>query len=858
MSAVLLLLLAIDLSLPLREPVPVFTVVLLVLLAAPLLARARVPSSVALLVAGIALGPHALNVLDRDATIVLLGTVGLLYIMFLAGLEIDLHEFKRHRTNSLAFGLLTFALPQTVGTAVGKGLGLGWPAAILLGSVFASHTLLAYPVVQRLGLQKERAVTTAVGATILTDTLALLLLAVIASGARAGGGVEPLVLLRLVGLLGALGGLVLWGLPRLGAWVLRTIAADPVSEFVFVLAAVFACALGAELIGVEPIIGAFLAGLALNRLVPEDGPLMNRIAFFGNALFIPFFLLSTGMLVNVDVFAGGGRAWVVTGAMVGVIVTTKGAAAWLTRPTLGYTAVEARVMFGLTVPQAAATLAAALVGFQVGLFDEAILNGTIAMVFVTCLVGPWVTERAGATLAAVAEARRPARTGAPARILVGVANPHTAERIVEVALLGREEGGSVQAVTVVAAGPDGGAVVQGERVLARAAAYAAGAAVSLPAHVRVGVNVPRTLARAASELRASALVMGWDGSAAATRLLFGSLPDRVLAETPAAVVVARGDAPASAIRRVLLAVPPLAELEPGFADALKLVLRLAARVGATIALVTPEPTRPAVARALSRLTPQVPIAPLALASWRELLSVMKAEARPGDAVVLVAARQGALSWRASLDRLPHALGRTFPEASLLVVYPAQVPASHLLPAGLTSAERAILDRLTPERIHIGLMPGSRDDLYRQVLASVPRERLGDALHALLPSASDVSPELRPGVVLDHARTDAVETPTLFVGVSAPGVSLPGGTAPVHAVLLFLAPAHVPPRRYVAWLGAVARLVRDDATVARLASASDADGVRAALLAAGHDAAPDAVPPSETRELDAGRGDGLPG
>ena len=827
----ILTLLAIDLSLPLREPVPVFTAVLLVLLAAPLLARVRVPSSVALLVAGIALGPHALNVLDRDATIVLLGTVGLLYIMFLAGLEIDLHEFKRHRRQSIAFGLLTFAIPQSIGTIVGRALGLGWPAAVLLGSVFASHTLLAYPVVQRLGLQKERAVTTAVGATILTDTLALLLLAVIASGARAGGGVDPLVLLRLVALLLTLGGLVLWGLPRLGAWVLRTVAVEPISEFVFVLAAVFACALGAELIGVEPIIGAFLAGLALNRLVPEDGPLINRIAFFGNALFIPFFLLSTGMLVDFDVFAGGTRAWIVTGAMLGVILTTKGLAAWLTRPTLGYTAVEARVLFGLTVPQAAATLAAALVGFQVGLFDEAILNGAIAMVFVTCLVGPWVTEKAGATLAAVAQARRPARDGVPARILVGVANPLTAERIVDVALLAREDGGSVQAVTVVTGGTDGGEVVQGERVLARAAAYAAGADVALAAHVRVGVNVPRTLARAASELRATALVMGWDGSAAATRLLFGSLPDRILAETPAAVVVARGEAPAVSIRRVLLVVPPLADLEPGFADALRLVLRLAARVGATLALVTPEPTRPAVARALERLRPEVPTVSLELDAWRGLMPTLQAALRPGDAVVLVAARQGALSWRSSLDRLPYTLGTTFRDASLLVVYPAQVPASVVLPAGLTSAERAILDRLTSERIRIGLASTSRVEIHRDLLGSLSSDAREGALAAIHQGAATGSSELRPGVVLDHARTDAVERPTLFVGVSPDGVALPGTSAPVQVVLLFLVPAHVPPRRTVTWLSAVARLVRHDETVARLASAADAEQVRTELLAA---------------------------
>ena len=391
-------------ALPLRDPVAVFTAVLLVLLAAPLVARRGVPASVVLLVAGVALGPNALGVLDRDPTMVLLGTVGLLYIMFLAGLEIDLHEFVRHRRQSLIFGLLTFALPQLVGTAVGKlALGFGWPGAVLLGSVFASHTLLAYPAAARLGLSRETSVTTAVGATILTDTLALLVLAVVATGARTGEGADPWVLVRVTGALAAFGALVLWGVPRLGAWFLRRAAQDATVEFVFVLTTVFACALAVEGLGIEPIIGAFLAGLALNGLVPEGGALANRISFFGNAMFVPFFLLSTGMLVDLSAFAGGpdaGRSWAVAGAMVAVILTTKGAAAWATRPAFGYTAAQARLVFGLTVPQAAATLAAVLVGVEVGLFGPAVLNGTIAMVLVTCLVGPWLVETAGRQVAA--------------------------------------------------------------------------------------------------------------------------------------------------------------------------------------------------------------------------------------------------------------------------------------------------------------------------------------------------------------------------------------------------------------------------------------------------------------------------
>ena len=661
------------LGLPLHEPVAVFTVVLLVLLAAPLIGRRGVPSAVVLLGAGIALGPHALGVLDRDPTMVLLGTVGLLYIMFLAGLEVDLHELEEGKARSLGFGAATFLLPQLVGAGVGRVVfGMGWPGAILLGSVFASHTLLAYPAAARLGLQKEQATTTAVGATILTDTLALLVLAVIATGARSGGGFDLGVLLKVVGSLLVVGGTVLWGLPRLGAWFFRTAAQDATLEFVFVLTAVFVCALGVEALGVEPIIGAFLAGLALNRLVPEGSPLMNRIGFVGNALFVPFFLLATGMMVDLGAFAGGpdaGRAWTVALAMTATLLVTKGAAAWLTRPAFGFSADEARLAFGLTVPQAAATLAAVLIGVEVGLFDAAVLNGTIAMVFVTCVVGPVVVERVGRRLAARAEAGAPTARGP--RVLVSVANPATVGPLVDLGLLARG-GGPLAVITVVTPGPqqaDG--VGRAERLLAEASTHAAGADVSVLPLVRVETNVARALARASAETRSALVVMGWDGSPSAARVLFGGITDRVLAETTTAVLIARETRPVATLKRLLVAVPPGGQEEPGFVTAVRTLVGLAARIGAEIVLVTPEAGREAVQTAFARKDRSPDAIPLA--RWRDLGETVDTVRQPGDALVLLSARPGAAAWRASLDRLPRTFAASHPDLSLYVLYPGRVP-----------------------------------------------------------------------------------------------------------------------------------------------------------------------------------------
>ena len=824
-------------ALPLTEPVAVFTVVLLVLLAAPLVGRRGVPSSVILLGAGVVLGPNVLGVLDRDPTMVLLGTVGLLYIMFLAGLEIDLHHLREEKAQSLGFGAATFLLPQLVGTVVGhEGLGLGWPASVLMGSVFASHTLLAYPAVARLGLQKERAVAAAVGATILTDTLALLVLAVIATGARAGTGADVGTLLRVVGALGAVGGIILWGLPRLGAVFFRRAAPDPAVEFVFVLAAVFVSALGVEVLGIEPVIGAFLAGLGLNRLVPEGGPLMSRIGFVGDALFIPFFLLATGMLVDPGAFAGGpeaGRAWTVALVMTGVLLATKGAAALLLRPAFGFSGPEAGVAFGLTVPQAAATLAAVLVGVDVGLFDGAVLNGTIAMVFVTCVVGPILAERSGRALVAQAETRPAAPRGARLRSLVSLANPATVGPLLDLAQLAREDGPNepVVAMTVVPSGPDSAeGVVRAERLLSAAVIHGAGASLAVQPLVRVETNVARALARAAVETRAGVVVMGWDGSAAAERLLFGTVPDRVLEETPASVVVARGVGTLATVRRLWVAVPPLADLEPGFRSIAQMLGRTASRCGAGLVVVTPEAGTEAVVQAFVGKGRPVPEA-VGVSRWRDVTEVLAERVRSSDALALVSARHGSVAWQASLEGLPRTLARRHPDVPFLVVYAGQVPASLGATPGLSSDDRAFLDRLGADRFRLGVRGESAALLFADTLGdAVPVEERAAIAETLAAPSPDVPAEIRPGVLFGHARSASVDHAVLCVGATRDDTHVPEMNGEVGLVVALIVPPDVPSSRYLRWLALTARMLRDDATVAAVRAAPTSVEARAALLA----------------------------
>lgn len=290
-----------DFSLPLADPVLKFLLILLIILGAPLvLNKLRVPHLLGLIIAGAVVGPNGLNLILRDSSIILSGTAGLLYIMFLAGLEIDMGDFKRNSRRSLVFGMYTFLIPMTLGTAVSYWvLQFSMPTSVLLASMFASHTLIAYPIISKLGISKDNAVSITVGGTMITDILALLVLTVIVG--MTTGKVDDVFWIRLGISLMLFGLLVILLFPLIGRWFFKRVH-DPISQYIFVLAMVFFGAFLAQAAGMEAIIGSFLAGLALNRLIPQSSPLMNRIEFVGNAIFIPFFLLGVGMLIDYRAF----------------------------------------------------------------------------------------------------------------------------------------------------------------------------------------------------------------------------------------------------------------------------------------------------------------------------------------------------------------------------------------------------------------------------------------------------------------------------------------------------------------------------------------------------------------------------
>jgi Kef-type K+ transport system membrane component KefB/nucleotide-binding universal stress UspA family protein len=662
-------------SLPITDPVLIVAVAAAIFLITPILSeRLRVPGMVGVIVAGALVGPNGLNLLQRDQTIVLLGTVGLLYLMFMAGAEIDLQGFRRYRSRSIGFGALTFFLPQTLGTGVGLLLGYSLVTSILLASMFASHTLVSYPIALRYGIARNQAVTTAVGGTIITDTAALLVLAVIAASTR--GELDAVFWSRLVIFLTMYLIAVWYGLPWLGRWFFRRERTGGIAEYLFVFTALFAGAYLADVAGVEAIIGAFLVGLALNRLIPEQSLLTNRIRFVGEAIFIPFFLLSIGMLVDPRVLAGDMRVWQVMIAMTLTVVGTKLLAAKLAQRLFGYSRAEGWTIFGLSVPQAAATLAATLIGIEVGLFDEAVLNGAVMMILITCIAGPWAVERFGRTVA-LQEAHRPYDPAdAPERILVPMANPATAVDLMDLALIIRAPGSAeaVYPLTVVPAeeGRSSEFVANAERMLSHAVSHAAGADVPVVPLTRVDYNFANGIARGMAESRASMLIIGWDGKQSHRRGMFGSVLDQLLEQTRQQVLVAKVGHPLNTVERVTLLIPLGADHMAGFHQSIQTVKQLASRLSAEIVAYTVGAPADLYLQYLRAAPPAVPVTAQKLDSWNAAFRALSENLRRDDLVVVLSARRGALAWDPALDRLPGHLAALVPE-SFILLYPSEEP-----------------------------------------------------------------------------------------------------------------------------------------------------------------------------------------
>jgi Kef-type K+ transport system membrane component KefB len=663
-----------DLTLPLKEPVWIFTIILLIILLMPLMMKkVRVPGIVGLILAGVAIGPKGLGMIELDAGMKLFSIIGLLYIMFLAGLEIDFRDFQKNRNKSLVFGFLTFIIPLSIGTITTYYfLHFSFISSLLLASMYATHTLISYPIVSRLGITKNEAVSVTVGGTIITDTAALFLLSLITLSVS--GTDISLVLLRMLVSFSIFLVVVWFGFSYIARWFFKRVESEGASQYIFTLLVVFAAGVMAELAGIEPIIGAFLAGLVLNRLVPHSSVLMNRINFVGNALFIPMFLISVGMRVDLHVLFADLNSWKVALTIISVAYITKWLAAFFTQKIFNYSSLERQIIFGLGSSHAAATLAIILIGFDLKLFDASVLNGTILMILVTCLVSTFITENTGKQLAVKELEKIGSDTEGVERILVPVANPANFEQLIDLSIFIKNPISQepIYPLSVVNDDPEARkSVLLRDKLFANAVAHARAAEVNVNVVSRVDLNVAGGIIRAVKDLAISDIVIGWNGKPSAVNLFFGTIMSQVLHNCAQTIWVSKILQPINTFRRIVVVVPHNATLEIGFMHCLNGISRLVSQLGAKLIFYTFQDAINPLKEVLKKNKNTQNSDIFTLGNWDEDFISLQSKLSNDDLLIVINAREHTLSFSKSMEYLPTVLSASFDPISFVILYPEQ-------------------------------------------------------------------------------------------------------------------------------------------------------------------------------------------
>ncbi|MCU7549104.1 cation:proton antiporter [Chitinophagaceae bacterium LB-8] len=672
-----------DFSLPFKNPVIIFSLVLFIILFAPiLLNKIKVPHIIGLIVAGVIVGPYGLNLLSRDSSIVLFGTVGLLYIMFLAGLEIDLTEFKKNRNKILFFGLVTFLFPLILGALASYYLlGYGILSSILLASMFSTHTLVSYPIASRYGVARNRAVTLTIGGTMITDILALLILAAIVGMTKEEVtntfwiklGVSSVIFVAIV----------FFGFPFIIRWFFKQFE-DSVSQYIFVLAIVFMSSFLAEVAGIEAIIGAFFSGLVLNKFIPHSSPLMNRIDFVGNALFIPFFLISVGMLVDVSVLVKGFGALKVAGVIVVVAVATKYLAAVLTAKLFNLSKDEGKMIFGLSTSHAAATLAIILVGYNtiigetgngepIRLLSEDVLNGTILLILVSCAISSFVVEKASRNLALQEESGELEEKSTDQKIMISLAYPETVTELVDLGLMLKPKKSdiSIYALHIISdeTDPDK-ANATGRKMMEKAVMHAAATESTIIPLTRFDMNISNGIIYSIKEQNITDVLIGLHQHAD-QKYFLGPTTERILKGTMETLYIYKSAQPFNTLKRMIVVVPPRAEFEPGFVHWNNKLFGIAKEAGLSIVFYAHPATLKELDSQFHRSGRPIKATFIQFSNWDDFL-ILGREVKQNDLFVIISSRKGHVSYISQLEKLPYFLTSYFDTSSFIILYPKQL------------------------------------------------------------------------------------------------------------------------------------------------------------------------------------------
>ena len=664
---------------PITDPTLIFFVVLLMILLSPIImGRLRIPHIIGMVLAGVLVGKYGLNILGRDASFELFGRVGLYYIMFLAGLEMDMEGLKKNRNRVMIFGMLTFLVPFAMTYFMGVSL-LGYIplASLLLAAIMASNTLIAYPIVGRYGLTRHTSSTLSVGSSMMALFMALIVMASIVNSFHGNGGILFWLLFILKFVAYCVG--LIMVIPRVTRWFLRRYS-DAVMQFIFILAVVFLSAALSDAVGLEGIFGAFMSGLILNRFVPKVSPLMNRIEFTGNALFIPYFLIGVGMLINVRLlFAGSKILWVVF-CIVFFGTLGKAVAAYLAARIFRMSWLAGHMMFGLTSAHAAGAIAMVMVGRRLEvapgqyLFGDEVLNGIVIMILFTCVISTVITERAAQRLRLQEkEDQNMMKNLDDEKILIPVKYPEYSDNLITMATLMRNPRLKRELVALNVVYDDVNMrhnQVEGQRLLDHLCHLASASDVPMVTQVRVAANIANGIKHAFKEFQASEILMGLHFHKEINRSFWGEFTRSLYNGLSRQIIVTRILQPLNTIRRIQVAIPSRAEFEPGFYRWLERLARMAGNLECRIAFHGRNETLQLVNEFIRNRFPSVRAEYEEMGHWKEL-PTLGSQVREDHLFVIVTARKGTISYKTAMERLPEELNKFIKGKTIMIIFPDQ-------------------------------------------------------------------------------------------------------------------------------------------------------------------------------------------
>ncbi len=671
-----------EFGLPLTNPVLVFSLLLFIILLSPIvLRRLRIPGIIGLIISGLIIGPHALgligyNALQSEGSIKLFSTIGLLYIMFMAGLELDLNQFKKYLNKSLTFGLLTFILPLLLGYPICYyALNLDATASLLVASMFSTHTLVAYPIISKYGLAKHSSVAITVGGTILTDTAVLIILAIISSSTE--GNLDGAFWLRLITSLTIFSIIMFYGIPKIARWFFSKLDSEKSSQYIFVLSVVFFAAFLAEVAGVEHIIGAFVAGLVLNRLIPHNSILMNRIDFIGNSLFIPFFLIYVGMVVDYRAFLQGTWPLVIAGVLTTFAIFSKWLAAFVTQLLFNMSNTERQVIFGLSTSHAAATLAIIMVGYNEGngILDINIVNGTVLLILFTCMTASFVTESAGKKLLIqLNESGEGELNETKLRnqhIMVSMNELKGNESLIDFSLI-ISDPKVINPISVVSVYPNNEKaemmIRKSRKSLEDIVKHFSGHESKLNTIATIDYNLSSGIARVSKELVADIVVMNDNRNFNFIQRMVGDERDHLMDVCDKTIFFCHFDKSMVSYTHVVVMAPPLCELENSFAIWVERIFRLAKELNLIIELFSTNATK----ERFEKIGPANKIE--AAIKFNEIEhfedALLKYNKNKNDLIITCLARKGAVSYSFEIDGFTGKLEKACPTHDVVFIYPA--------------------------------------------------------------------------------------------------------------------------------------------------------------------------------------------